>query len=84
MPLAARLAAAGMPHAPAVVVGPLGTDGAPPDPAMAVGHRLEDPLRLPILARDVRDAGPRRVAGTLAHALGDPSDHKLPRSGCRP
>jgi pimeloyl-ACP methyl ester carboxylesterase len=27
---------------------------------------------------------PRRVAGTLAHALGDPSEHKLPRSGCQP
>jgi pimeloyl-ACP methyl ester carboxylesterase len=42
---------------------------------------LEDPLQLPILLRDVRDAGPRRVAGTLAHALGDPIEHKLPRVG---
>jgi pimeloyl-ACP methyl ester carboxylesterase len=42
---------------------------------------LEDPLQLPILARDVRDAGPRRVAGTLAHALGDAIEHKLPRVG---
>jgi len=40
---------------------------------------LEDPLQLPILARDVRDAGPRRVAGTLAHALEDPIERKLPR-----
>ena len=40
---------------------------------------LEDPLQLPILAQDIRDAGPRRVAGTLAHALGDPIEHKLPR-----
>jgi len=32
----------------------------------------EDPLQLPILARDVRDAGPQRVAGTLAHALRGP------------
>jgi pimeloyl-ACP methyl ester carboxylesterase len=38
----------------------------------------EDPLQLPILARDVRDAGPRRVAGTLAHALRDPIGDKLP------
>jgi pimeloyl-ACP methyl ester carboxylesterase len=40
---------------------------------------LEDPLQLPILAQDVRDAGPRRVAGTLAHALEDAIEHKLPR-----
>ncbi|HJW60971.1 MAG TPA: alpha/beta fold hydrolase, partial [Actinomycetota bacterium] len=39
---------------------------------------LEDPLQLPILARDLRDAGPQRVAGTLAHALADPIEHKLP------
>src|SRR5512132_1835643 len=32
----------------------------------------EDPLQLPILVRDVRDEGPRRVVGTLAHALRDP------------
>jgi pimeloyl-ACP methyl ester carboxylesterase len=38
----------------------------------------EDPLQLPILARDVRDAGPHRVAGTLAHALRDPIEDKLP------
>lgn len=38
----------------------------------------EDPLQLPILARDVRDAGPKRVAGTLAHALRDPIEDKLP------
>jgi pimeloyl-ACP methyl ester carboxylesterase len=38
----------------------------------------EDPLQLPILLRDVRDAGPHRVAGTLDHALRDPIEHKLP------
>ena len=38
----------------------------------------EDPLQLPILVRDVLDAGPRRVAGTLAHALRDPVEDKLP------
>ena len=38
----------------------------------------EDPLQLPILARDLRDAGPHRVAGTLAHGLRDPIEHKLP------
>jgi pimeloyl-ACP methyl ester carboxylesterase len=38
----------------------------------------EDPLQLPILARDVRDAGLRRVAGTLAHAVRDPVERKLP------
>jgi pimeloyl-ACP methyl ester carboxylesterase len=38
----------------------------------------EDPLQLPILARDVRDAGLRRVVGTLAHALRDPIEDKLP------
>jgi pimeloyl-ACP methyl ester carboxylesterase len=41
----------------------------------------EDPLQLPILVRDVRDAGPRRVVGTLAHALRDPIEHKLPLLG---
>jgi len=38
----------------------------------------EDPLQLPILLRDVRDAGLRRVAGTLAHAVRDPIESKLP------
>ena len=38
----------------------------------------EDPLQVPILLRDVRDAGLRRVARTLAHALRDPIEHKLP------
>jgi pimeloyl-ACP methyl ester carboxylesterase len=38
----------------------------------------EDPLQLPILLRDVRDAGPHRVARTLAHALRDPIERKLP------
>jgi len=39
----------------------------------------EDPLRLPILLRDVRDAGPHRVVGTLGHALRDPIEDKLPQ-----
>ena len=39
----------------------------------------EDPLQLPILVRDVRDAGPRRVARTLAYALRDPIEGKLPQ-----
>jgi pimeloyl-ACP methyl ester carboxylesterase len=38
----------------------------------------EDPLQLPILLLDVRDAGLRRVAGTLAHAVRDPIERKLP------
>jgi pimeloyl-ACP methyl ester carboxylesterase len=38
----------------------------------------EDPLQLPILLRDVRDAGPHRVVGTLVHALRDPIEAKLP------
>jgi pimeloyl-ACP methyl ester carboxylesterase len=38
----------------------------------------EDPLQLPILVRDVRDAGLRRVAGTLAHAVRDHIERKLP------
>ena len=38
----------------------------------------EDPLQLPILVRDVRDAGLHRVVGTLVHALRDPIEHKLP------
>ena len=39
----------------------------------------EDPLQLPILARDVLDAGPTRVWGTLRAALQDPIETKLPR-----
>jgi pimeloyl-ACP methyl ester carboxylesterase len=38
---------------------------------------LEDPLQLPILARDLRDAGPHRVVETLAHALHGPVEYKL-------
>jgi pimeloyl-ACP methyl ester carboxylesterase len=38
----------------------------------------EDPLQLPILLSDVRDAGLRRVVGTLAHAVRDPIERKLP------
>ena len=38
----------------------------------------EDPLQLPILLRDVRDAGLGRVARTLAAALRDPIEDKLP------
>lgn len=38
----------------------------------------EDPLQLPILVRDVRDAGLHRVVGTLVHALRDPIEDKLP------
>jgi pimeloyl-ACP methyl ester carboxylesterase len=41
----------------------------------------EGPLQLPILLRDVRDAGPHRVAVTLAHALRDPIERKLPLVG---
>ena len=36
-------------------------------------------MQLSILVRDVRDAGPHRVAGTLAHALRDPIEDKLPQ-----
>ena len=39
----------------------------------------EDPLQLPILLRDIHDAGPRRVVGTLGHALRDPIEDKLPQ-----
>jgi pimeloyl-ACP methyl ester carboxylesterase len=48
------------------------------NPALAARHRPRDPLQLPILARDVRDAGPQRIAGTLAHALRDPSRTSCP------
>lgn len=39
----------------------------------------EDPLQVPILARDVLDAGPARVWATLRAALRDPVETKLPR-----
>jgi pimeloyl-ACP methyl ester carboxylesterase len=38
----------------------------------------EDPLQLPILVRDIRDAGLPRVLRTLLYALRDPIEDKLP------
>lgn len=58
--------------------GPVGTHGLPADAALAARHRPRYPLQLPILARDVRYAGLQRIAGTLAHALRDPIEDKLP------
>lgn len=37
----------------------------------------EDPMQLPIMARDLRDATPQRVLQTLGHALRDPVEAKL-------
>ena len=39
----------------------------------------EDPLQLPFLLRDIRDAGPARVWATFRAALRDPIDEKLPQ-----
>lgn len=39
----------------------------------------EDPLQAGILARDVRDAGVRRIWATLREAVADPVADKLPR-----
>jgi pimeloyl-ACP methyl ester carboxylesterase len=57
------------------------------DPAAATATRQllrglvdllhEDPVQMPILLRDVRDAGPARVLATLAYALRDPIVPKL-------
>lgn len=41
----------------------------------------EDPCQGPILLRDVRDAGLRRVLGTLRHAVDDRIEDKLPAVG---
>ena len=38
----------------------------------------EDPVQLPILVRDILDAGPARVWATLQAALRDPIEDKLP------
>ncbi|MGW4465044.1 alpha/beta fold hydrolase [Micromonospora sp. NPDC004704] len=38
----------------------------------------EDWRQTPILARDLRDAGPRRIVATLRHAIEDHIDAKLP------
>lgn len=38
----------------------------------------EDPVQLPVILRDVRDATLPRVLATLRHALGDPVETKLP------
>jgi pimeloyl-ACP methyl ester carboxylesterase len=39
---------------------------------------LEDPTQGPVLLRDVRDAGVRRLVGTLRHSVRDPIEAKLP------
>src|SRR4029453_7679975 len=38
----------------------------------------EDPRQAPILAADIRDAGPRRILQTLRYAVNDHIDAKLP------
>jgi pimeloyl-ACP methyl ester carboxylesterase len=38
----------------------------------------EDPRQVPILAADIRDAGPRRIVKTLRYAVNDHIDAKLP------
>jgi pimeloyl-ACP methyl ester carboxylesterase len=38
----------------------------------------EDPLQLPMMLRDIRDATPARVFKTLRHAVADPIERKLP------
>ena len=40
--------------------------------------RHEDPMQLPIIVRDVVDAGPARAVRTFRHALRDPIEEKLP------
>lgn len=40
--------------------------------------RHEDPAQLPIILRDLADAGPRRAAAMLRIALRDPIERKLP------
>ena len=41
----------------------------------------EDPMQAGVLLRDLRDAGVRRVAGTLGHAVADRIEDKLPLVG---
>jgi pimeloyl-ACP methyl ester carboxylesterase len=38
----------------------------------------EDPTQAPVLLRDARDAGARRLMGTLRHSVRDPIEGKLP------
>ena len=38
----------------------------------------ENPTQAPVLLRDARDAGPRRLAGTLRHSVRDRIEDKLP------
>lgn len=40
--------------------------------------RHEDLFQVPIILRDIADAGPRRAVRTFRIALGDPIEHKLP------
>jgi hypothetical protein len=68
--LAAWLQAAGLP-AVAVLGNSFGCQ-------VAVDLAMRHPDRVGGLVRDVHDAGPRRVVGTLAHALRDPIEDKLP------
>jgi pimeloyl-ACP methyl ester carboxylesterase len=49
--------------------------------AVVVGNSFGCQVAVELAVRHpARDAGPRRVAGTLAHALRDPIDHRLPRA----
>jgi pimeloyl-ACP methyl ester carboxylesterase len=39
---------------------------------------IEDPQQVPTILTDVRDAGPRRVLGTLRHSVGHHIDRRIP------
>ncbi len=39
---------------------------------------IEDPQQIPTILTDVRDAGPRRVLGTLRHSVGHHIDRRIP------
>jgi len=65
-----------------ILVGPT-TDPAAATARAQIGRLLrdlphEDPRQAPILATDIRDAGPRRVVKTLRYAVNDHIDKKLP------
>lgn len=65
-----------------VLTGPT-VDPAARSAARQVGRWLrdamrEDPSQAPLLLRDFRDAGPRRVVGTLRHAVRDRIEEHLP------
>lgn len=65
-----------------ILVGPT-VDTAAPTPGAQIRRWMsdmlrEDPHQIPIVLADLRDAGPRRILRTLAHAVGHHIERRIP------